>query len=251
MRVERDGKTLTQLTNEPQPITDFDVSPTDGRLVYVSNNNLIELATDGTRTVKIMGDFLLDGDYVGQIVNAIRSPRFSPSGGLIAFALNGINLAETGPTPVYEVLRPSDPHPDLTGRQPDGRIRFYLSAEWGPNGERLIEEFGYYPEAGGLAIDAITNEPTDTPVFLVSANGDAPLVGDWAWSRDGLRGYIASSLQVYGIPGLAEIDVQTGFTTLLLAGSSPIVVPDAPVEPLPCTPRAYGWHAARLGRHRG
>ncbi len=176
-----------------------------------------------------MGDFLLEGDYVGQIVNAIRSPRFAPSGGLIAFALNGINLAEVGPTPVYEVLRPSDPHPDLTGRQPEGRIRFYLSAEWGPNGERLIEEFGYYPEAGGLAIDAITNEPTDTPVFLVSANGDAPLIGDWAWSRDGLRGYVASDLQVYGIPGLAEVDVQTGFVTLLASGTPQIETPDAPV----------------------
>ena len=229
MRVERDGQTLTQLTNEPIPITDFDVSPTDGRLLYVSNNNLITVTTDGTRTVKITGDPLLDGDYVGQIVNAIRSPRFAPSGEAIAFAFNGINLAEVGPTPVYELLRPSDPHPDLTGELPSGPTRFYLSMEWSPDGERLLEEFAFYPEAGGLAIDTITSEPADKPLFLVSTDEDAPLVGDWAWSRDGLRGYIASNLQVYGVPGLAEVDAQTGFVTLLAPGLPLVDVPDAPL----------------------
>jgi hypothetical protein len=78
-RLETDGVTLTQLTLEAEPITDFDVSPIDARLIYVSGNQLIEANPQyGSRIVKVSGRRLDPTNAANYITERISDPRFSP-----------------------------------------------------------------------------------------------------------------------------------------------------------------------------
>src|SRR5688572_20292976 len=47
-RMQRDGKTVTQLTFEPLNVTDYDVSIVDGSLAYVASNQLLLANADGS-----------------------------------------------------------------------------------------------------------------------------------------------------------------------------------------------------------
>src|SRR4026209_3025873 len=58
-RMDRDGKTKTQLTFEPVDVTDYDVSLADGGVVYVANNQLLLINADGSSR-----QFLVEGGTV-------------------------------------------------------------------------------------------------------------------------------------------------------------------------------------------
>src|SRR5512134_191409 len=45
--LEKDGKTVSQVTFEPVEVTSYDPSPVDGSVAYVSNNQLLLINADG------------------------------------------------------------------------------------------------------------------------------------------------------------------------------------------------------------
>ncbi|MFM8877239.1 MAG: TolB family protein, partial [Anaerolineae bacterium] len=47
-RLEKDGKTVTQLTFEPSKVEEFDVSPVDGSIVFLTNHQLYLANADGS-----------------------------------------------------------------------------------------------------------------------------------------------------------------------------------------------------------
>src|SRR5574341_2439068 len=47
-RLERDGTTQRQITSEPVNVDDYDVSPVDGSIAYVANNQLLLVNADGS-----------------------------------------------------------------------------------------------------------------------------------------------------------------------------------------------------------
>ena len=49
-RLERDGVTQTQLTTESGSVTDYDVSPVDGNIAFVANNQLLYANADGSES---------------------------------------------------------------------------------------------------------------------------------------------------------------------------------------------------------
>jgi hypothetical protein len=55
-RLERDGKTVKQITAEPADVESFDVNQKDGRVVYISNNQMLLINADGSGR-----QMLLDG----------------------------------------------------------------------------------------------------------------------------------------------------------------------------------------------
>lgn len=215
MRLDADGLTLTQITTEAEPVTDFDVSPDGHRLAYVSGNDLIE--TDdggGNRVVKIRGERYAEDDPAARITQVISHPRFSPDGSRLAFGLNGVNLMPAGEaTGDYQVLQASDPYPDPANVPDEGPIRFFWPRAWSPDGSRLLLEFAYWPEAGGLAIKDL-NEGTLVDV----ANPDGIVTGDWEWGPNGQAALLASNAQVFGAPGLVRVDAATGESTTLIKG---------------------------------
>ena len=47
-RLEKDGKTISQITFEPAKVDYYDVSLVDGSVVYVSNNQIFTVNADGS-----------------------------------------------------------------------------------------------------------------------------------------------------------------------------------------------------------
>jgi len=89
-RLEKDGKTVTQITFEPVKVDDYDVSRIDGSVVYVTNNQMFTVNADGGNRSK-----LLEGgpaDPNDAFVNHITVPLWSPDGQTIAYGYHGINL---------------------------------------------------------------------------------------------------------------------------------------------------------------
>jgi dipeptidyl aminopeptidase/acylaminoacyl peptidase len=223
MRLEADGRTLRQLTDVPGGILDFDVSPVDSRLVYVSGNKLIQSDPQGENAiVKVdAGQITIDPTRAPaaqvRATQTIDRPRFSPDGGQIAFGLNGVNLILAGEATDYKMVLPSDPYPDRTdptsGRT-DGPIRFFWPKSWSPDGRQLLVEFGTFPEGGGLAVlDMDDNQ------WHVVTNVDRIECCDWAWTADPGVAILASDLIAYGMPGLARVSPLTGSGQTIINGA--------------------------------
>src|SRR5512138_889517 len=68
-RMARDGKTATQLTSEPTDVTEYDVSPADGSIAYVVNNQLV-YANGSVRRVLVDGGAV---DPNNQLINQVSS----------------------------------------------------------------------------------------------------------------------------------------------------------------------------------
>jgi len=171
-RLESDGVTLTQFTQEAQPITDFDVSPVDARLVYVAGNSLIEANPQyGTRIVKVVGTPLGEKPPPDWVVPHISSPHFSPDGSQIAFGLNGINLIPAGEATEYTLLLPSDPYPE-PNNPPRSAVRFFFPDQWSPDGTKLAVFMAYWPEGGNIALFDL---PTSSLIEITSDDPNATL----------------------------------------------------------------------------
>ena len=154
-RLETDGVTVHPITDEPQPITAFDVSPLDGSLVYVTDNMLYQSDADGgNRLLKVPGErpeLQPKDDWINRQISA---PYFSPDGRRIAFALNGVNLIDSGPAMRFATILANSPYPDLNDPKAlQGEpIRFFWPRGWSPDGSHLLVEYGWFPEGGGLAL---------------------------------------------------------------------------------------------------
>lgn len=214
-RLESDGVTLTQMTQEEDPITDFDVSPVDARLVYVSGNRLVEANPQyGTEVVKLDGGPYDENESEAQITQRITAPHFSPDGSQIAFGLNGVNLIPAGEANDYTTILPSDPYP-APNTSPRTAIRFFSPGQWSPDGERILVNFGYWPEAGGIAL---LNVDSGALTELTSSDPNATLCCGWDWGQTGAVGYIASDQLIYTSAGLTQVDAATGNGLPLVIG---------------------------------
>ena len=155
-RIETDGTTRTQITQEAAGVTDFDVSASDGSLAYVSGNALI--TTDGlggNRSVLVQGPPLAPERDESYYITEVTRPRWSPDGSRLAYGMNGINLIDAaGGTPT--ALLPNDPipAPSDTMTQP---VNLYWPSHWSPDGARMLIDIGYYRSEGSLGVFNLTN----------------------------------------------------------------------------------------------
>ena len=54
-RLDKDGKTVTQITFEPVKVDHYDVSSVDGSVAYVSNNQMFMVDASGGKSSQITG----------------------------------------------------------------------------------------------------------------------------------------------------------------------------------------------------
>ena len=82
-RLDKDGKTVTQVTFEPANVESYDVSSVDGSVVYATNNQLFTVNADGSNRSMIVDGGPLDPNDA--FVNHINVPLWSPDGQTIAY----------------------------------------------------------------------------------------------------------------------------------------------------------------------
>jgi hypothetical protein len=222
VRLERDGKTRTPLLDEAPAkdiltITEFDVSPVDGSLVYIvqgqNGNSLIKTGPDGQGRTVLLADL------------SVNTPRWSPDGQTIAVAIfqapeapsslaGGVYLIPTdGGAP--RLLQANDLIADPANPSPEGRG--FSPVAWSPDGKQLLlGTFSLVVDIGGLAVKDLASGAL---VEIAAPDGLAPS-GPIAWSPDGATIYMGMYRPGYlaPVPGLWRADAVTGEATPYIVG---------------------------------
>ena len=224
-RMERDGRTKTQLTFEPVNVTDYDVSLADASLAYVASNQLLLANADGSNR-----RVLIDGGSAPDL-RGFYAPIFSPDGGTLAYAQNGLNLysVSTGVSNLVIEDQLTDPTPDGV-RLP---IETYSPERYSPDGTKLLLALGhwevapshavYYPDRNELVQHAEVTEY----LYCCSFHGGP------TWSPDSSSFYGVASAHDYAFlqGALWRVDAATGEITTVLSSSENSGILSLPKEP--------------------
>jgi dipeptidyl aminopeptidase/acylaminoacyl peptidase len=163
-RLEKDSITQTQVTTEAVSITDFDVSPVDGRVAYTVNNQIFLVNPDGSgRTLLVDGgqEDLEDPDY--HFKRKISGVRWSPDGARLAFGRNGINYYDLAGGTTTQIL-PNNLEP-IEGIYPYPQA-LYSPHTWSPDGSRLLVEIGFYEGSTLGVMDAASGAVAKFDAFI-------------------------------------------------------------------------------------
>src|SRR5829696_1319854 len=209
-RIERDGTTITQLTFESSGVTDYDVSPMDGSIVYESGIQLIVSNADASnRQVVVEGNPNPNN-------RGYYYPVFSPDGRTIAYAREGLYLYSVS-TGISKLVYADHP---LGGTLPP---EIYIPDVFSPDGTKLIIEVGHPPDSPwtgaiySLATNVLqqfggTNQSLSCCVYY----------GGPQWAADSSRFYtvatVPDSSSVVGI--LWKVDANSGAVTELIPGGA-------------------------------
>jgi hypothetical protein len=209
-RIERDGTTQRHLTSEPVTVNDYGVSPVDGSVAYIANNQLLFVNADGSgRRV------LVDGGPVDEnnpFLSKIDSPVFSPDGGTLAYGYKGLNLynISTGASTLVIENKIKD---SGNGLLLPGEL--YWPERYSPDGTKLLITLGYYE--GALA--AVYDPASSSLTRLTGGEGALVCCEETEWAADGSSFYSASSAIGMFNSGLWKVDANTGAVTTLFASN--------------------------------
>lgn len=214
-RVEPDGVTLTQVSQEIAPVEQYDVNPVDGSLVLLSHNSLI--LTDGLggeRRVIVSGRSEAEVGVHWYLTDRITNPVWSEDGQQLAYGLNGINFYEIT-SGTSRVVLPNDQMPEDEARA-QRPILLYTPNSFSPDGTFLLLTVGWYQAGGGGP--AVLRLNTAAP--LVELQGEGFPCCTFRWTQDGSA--ILSANHTFGMfqPGLWRSDAATGETETLIAGDT-------------------------------
>lgn len=221
-RLATDGKTLTQLTAEPADVVTYDVNQIDGRIVYISNNQMLLINSDGSGR-----QVLLDGgaqDVNNPFLTNIQNAVWSPNGETIAYGYGGLNLYSVA-TGVSNRVLENQIRDIGNGMQfPD---ELYWPDHYSPDGAKLAITLGYYEGASM----AIYYPAGNSLVRLTDAEGALICCGDEKWAADSSTLYSANPSMGMFSSGLWRIDAASGQVTTLIpgdAGNGTFNFPDDP-----------------------
>ncbi len=208
-RMEKDGKAVRQITFEPVEVRDFDPSPVDGSVAYVSNNQLLLVNADGSNR-----RVLLDGgsqDVNNPFLNAVSSPVFSPNGKTIAYGFKGLNFYALDSGVSNRVI-------ENIIEDAGGGFQFprelYSPDKYSPDGSKLLITLGYYEGASS----AIYYPAGSALVRLSGGEGAMICCGEAEWTADGAALFSGSPTMGMFTSGLWRVDAASGAVTTLLPG---------------------------------
>ena len=210
-RMEKDGKTVNQLTFEPASVSSYGISPVDGSVAYVANNQLVMIAADGSgRRV------LVDGVPIDQnnpYLTSINSPVFSPDGKGIAYGMGGLTFysLETGTSNLVIENQWDDFGNGIVVPR-----ELFWPEKYSPDGQKLLITLGYYEGASS----AVYYPNGNSLVRLKNDAGALICCGDPNWSFDSATLYSANPFMGMFMPGLWRVDASSGDVTTLLSGDA-------------------------------
>lgn len=223
VRLERDGKTITQITNEQpaQPdilaVTDFDVSPVDGSLIYVvqtpAGNTLVRSDAQGKQRTLLLPKAI------------VNTPRWSRDGSQIAFISIGTEeqnpgmvggvylIAATGGIP--RLLQAND---KVDPANPQADARGYSPVSWSPDGKKLL--LSAYSMTVEMCSAAIKDVTTGSLIPIQAPEGMVSSCAGGVWSVDGKVIYtgMARPGPQPPVPGLWTATAETGAITPFIRG---------------------------------
>ena len=206
-RLSRDGVTLTQITAEASAVRAYDVSPVDGSLAYVVNNQLLFILADGSgRRV------LADGGPVdpnNEFATSMSNPVFAPNGQTVAYGMNGVNLISIA-SGVSNLVLPTNPGDIAFGQPPE----MYLPRAYSPDGTKLVVTVAI-PNSDGIS-SGIYNIATATLTRLSGGDGARLCCVAQAWTLDSSSLYVGIPFLGMFSSGLWRADAATGNLTTLL-----------------------------------
>ncbi|MEW6029863.1 MAG: TolB family protein [Chloroflexota bacterium] len=208
-RMEKDGKTVRQVTFETSEVRGFDPSPVDGSVAYVSNNQLLLINADGSNR-----RVLVDGgpqDVNNPFLNAVSSPVFSPNGKTLAYGFKGLNFyaLDTGVSNL--VIENLIENIDENFQFPR---ELYSPDRYSPDGSKLLVTLGYYEGASS----AIYYPAGNALVRLSGGEGAAICCGEVEWTADGAALFSGSPTMGMFTSGLWRVDAASGAVITLLPG---------------------------------
>lgn len=223
-RLERDGKTITQLTSEPncKGVDGFDVSLVDGTLAFMADNQLLLVNGDGSnRRVLVEGDRSTENDPCS-FENPLSNPVFSPDGQTIAYARGGLNLFDLS-TGVSRLAIEDQ----LSGY--GFVVEAHSPVDFSPDGTKLVLQVGQWEAAPAYAIYTLET----AALVQASPGGGSFCCGGPTWSPDGSSFFeaIAIGQYAYETGEIWRVDASSGAITALIPfdpNSETMRVPDAP-----------------------
>lgn len=221
-RIERDGTTRSQVTFETVNVLTFGVSPVDGSVAYVIENQLLIVNADGSgRRVLVEGEAI---DVNNPFVNRISNPVFSPNGQTLAYSHRGLNLyaLSTGVNDLVIENQIDDIGSGLLFPK-----ELYVPEKYSPDGSKLLITLAYYEGASA----AIYYPESRSLVRLNGAEGTFICCGDQSWTEDGSAFYSANPSMGMFSSGMWRVDAASGTVTTLLPGEAGEGMYNIPDEP--------------------
>ena len=209
-RIERDGTTQQQLTSESVNIGDYGVSPVDGSVAYVANNQLILINADGSDRRLLVDGGVMDEN--NPFLNAINNPVFSLNGQTLAYGYKGLNLYSLSSGVSNLVI---ENQIDDTGSGFLLPRELYWPERYSPNGSKLLITLGYYEGASA----AIYDPASRGLVRLTGGEGALICCDETEWSADGSAIYAASRSAGMFNSGMWKVDPSTGAVTTLFTSN--------------------------------
>jgi WD40 repeat protein len=200
-RIEMNGGFAHPVTDLPAPVYGFDISAVDGRLAYVSGNDLYVAFADGSNAQMVINGEDVDPSQGHNPTKTVGSPRWSPDGRELAFSLNGANVVtlESGAVRTLITNQVSEEDKFLNWRS-------YYPVYWSPDGNFIATQIGLYEGTALTILPADGGEPIDSELFFCC---------DIAPSEEAGAFYLASANYGYGDPGLWKVEWATGNVTRL------------------------------------
>ena len=209
-RLEKDGKTFSQITFEEKGVENFDVSSVDGSTALISDNKLFLVDPKSQNHRLIVDGNLVEAEgEEWYFKNSINNPSFSPDGHTLAYGLDGLHLYNLSSGENDHVLSNLG---NLMGEPFVYAKEVYSPGPWSPDGSMLLFTMSYYE---GFTLAVMNPGVKDSFVRLLSDGALCCLI---SWTSDSQSILVANPYFTGTLPGLWKFDAHSGQQTTLVSG---------------------------------